>query len=57
MMTDAETTVKFGILDGLSSSFGGSPERMVEAVYKSITAPELVWALQELINEIAGEDS
>jgi hypothetical protein len=54
-MTDAETTLRSAILDGVASSaqdhgFRAGPESdaLVDAVDRAITDPGIRWALREL---------
>ena len=46
---DAEATVKFAIMDGIASSFGQSPEKTRDTIYKSILSADIRWALLECL--------
>jgi len=56
-MTDAEKTVEFAILDGISSTYGQEPEKTVQAIKENLVAKDLVWATKEYIIEKASVKS
>lgn len=53
-MSDAESTIKFAILDGYSSTTGkpNEDEARVEAIFQSLFRPELRWAIDTYLEEI-----
>lgn len=53
-MSNAESTIRFAILDGYTSATGKSneAEARVEAIFQSLFRPETRWAVNEHLKEI-----
>lgn len=54
-MSDAETTIKFAILDGYTRATGKPDEAKArtEAIFRSLFRPAYRWAIEEYLKEIA----
>lgn len=50
VMSDAEATVRFAILNGISEEYNDS-EKQVDAIYKYLFKDGLVWALKKVLEE------
>lgn len=53
-MSDAESTVRFAILDGYASATGqpNQDEARVQAIFESIFRDDVRWAIEEYLKEL-----
>jgi hypothetical protein len=55
-MSDAESTIKFAVLDGYSSATGhpNQDEARVQMIFESIFKPSTRWAIEQYLEELKG---
>ena len=55
-MSDAESTIKFAILDGYASATGQPDEARIESIFHSLFCRlDVRWAIEKYLEELTGE--